>query len=248
LNDSKSEDIIKALGTLNAKQRNACKKTPTGNDCFQQDHPENERLGTKMKRWLSNYRTGCVFILWLLTWVFFPPLADADIYMYRDNSGVMHFSNVPTTPRYRLYVREAPRYSGMSASSSRYDHLILDASRRHGISFPLIKAIIRAESSFNPRAVSKKGAMGLMQLMPESARSLNVRDPFNPQENIMAGSQYFRQLMDRYKGKLALSLSAYNAGPRVVDRYMSIPPIAETERYVEKVLGFYRLYKTSPGN
>lgn len=197
-----------------------------------------------MKRRHVIHRTALVLVLCFLCLGGSPRPAEADIYMYRDNDGVMHFSNVPTTPRYRLFVREGRHSRGQPAPTTRFDHLIRDASRRHGISFPLLKAIIQAESSFNPRAVSKKGAMGLMQLMPESAKRLNVNDPFNPEENIMAGSRYFRQLMDRYGGKLVLSLSAYNAGPGVVDRYMSIPPIAETENYVEKVLGFYKKYKS----
>ena len=205
---------------------------------------DNRRTSRDVKRRPAVDRRRLIVLLLVLGLGGAPGPATADIYMYRDNDGVMHFSNVPTTPQYRLFVREGRRVPRGAVSTTRFDHLIRNASRRHGISFPLIKAIIRAESSFNPRAVSKKGAMGLMQLMPESAKQLDVRDPFNPEENIMAGSRYFRQLMDRYGGKLVLSLSAYNAGPRVVDRYMSIPPIAETEQYVEKVLGFYKHYKS----
>ena len=167
----------------------------------------------------------------------------ADIYMYRDANGVMHFTNTPSSPEYRLYIRtHKPRFY-TPADTTTYDRIIKEAARRHGIDFYLVKAIIQAESSFNPRAVSKKGARGLMQIMPENFPALNIKDPFDPQQNIMGGTRYFRSLYDRYQGQLALCLSAYNAGPTIVDRYQRIPPIPETERYVEKVMRFYRQYK-----
>jgi soluble lytic murein transglycosylase-like protein len=167
----------------------------------------------------------------------------ADIYMFRDADGVMHFTNTPSSPEYRLYIRtHNPRFY-TPADTTTYDRIIKEAARRHGIDFYLVKAIIQAESSFNPRAVSKKGARGLMQIMPENFPALNIKDPFDPHQNIMGGTRYFRSLYDRYEGKLALSLSAYNAGPTIVDRYQRIPPIPETERYVEKVMRYYRHYK-----
>ena len=169
--------------------------------------------------------------------------ATADIYMYRDADGVMHFTNTPSSPEYRLYIRtHKPRFY-TPADINTFDRIIKEAARRHGVDFYLVKAIIQAESSFNPRAVSKKGARGLMQIMPENFPALNIKDPFDPHQNIMGGTRYFRTLYDRYEGKLALSLSAYNAGPTIVDRYQRIPPIPETERYVEKVVRFYRHYK-----
>jgi len=169
--------------------------------------------------------------------------AAADIYMYRDADGVMHFTNTPSSPEYRLYIRtHKPRFY-TPADTTTYDRIIKEAARRHGVDFWLVKAIIQAESSFNPRAVSEKGARGLMQIMPENYTALNIKDPFDPQQNIMGGTRYFRSLYDRYEGKLALSLSAYNAGPTIVDRYKRIPPIPETERYVEKVMRYYRQFK-----
>ena len=169
--------------------------------------------------------------------------ALADIYMYRDAHGVMHFTNTPSSPEYRIYIRSSKPRFYKPTNIRKYDRIIQEASRRHGIDFYLLKAIIQAESSFNPRAVSKKGARGLMQIMPENYPALNIKDPFDPHQNIMGGTRYFRKLYDRYNGKLALSLSAYNAGPTIVDRYQRIPPIPETERYVEKVMRFYRQYK-----
>ncbi len=171
------------------------------------------------------------------------PLARADIYMYRDANGVMHFTNVPVSSNYRLYIRSSqPRFSP-SPGTKKYDPIIQDASRRFGVDFSLLKAIIQAESSFNPEAISRKGARGLMQIMPENFKTLDIRDPFDPMQNIMGGARYFRTLLDRYQGKVALTLAAYNAGPTMVDRYQRIPPFAETQGYVEKVLRFYKYYK-----
>jgi len=179
----------------------------------------------------------------LLVGLAHPPVT-ADIYMYRDANGVMHFTNTPSSPEYRLYIRSRKPRFYTPANINKYDRIIHEAARTHGVDFHLLKAIIQAESSFNPRAVSKKGARGLMQIMPQNYSSLNIKDPFDPRQNIMGGTRYFRRLYDRYEGKLALSLSAYNAGPTIVDRYKRIPPIPETERYVEKVMRFYRHYKS----
>jgi soluble lytic murein transglycosylase len=170
---------------------------------------------------------------------------SADIYMYRDADGVMHFTNTPSSPEYRIYIRSPKSRFNSPADINKYDRIIKEAAHRHGVDFSLLKAIIQAESSFNPQAVSKKGARGLMQIMPQNYPALNIKDPFDPRQNIMGGTRYFRKLYDRYNGKLALTLSAYNAGPTVVDRYQRIPPIPETERYVEKVMRFYRHYKNS---
>ena len=196
-----------------------------------------------MKAEAMKLQMGMMLTLLLILWGGAP--ASADIYMYRDADGVMHFTNTPSSPKYRLYIRSSkPRFYS-PANNRQYDLIIREASRRHGVDFYLVKAIIQAESSFNPRAVSKKGARGLMQIMPQNYPSLNIKDPFDPHQNIMGGTLYFRTLYDRYNGKLALTLSAYNAGPTIVDRYQRIPPIDETERYVEKVMRFYRHYKNS---
>ena len=171
----------------------------------------------------------------------------ADIYMYIDADGVMHFTNAPTESDrdYRVYIRERSSYrSSGSYSPNKFDDLISVASKQYDVDSRLVKAIIKAESDFNPKAVSKKGAMGLMQIMPQNFEHLDIEDPFDPQENIMGGTRYFKYLYDRFDGKLALSLAAYNAGPTAVDNYnKTIPPYRETEQYVKRVLTYYRSYK-----
>lgn len=172
------------------------------------------------------------------------PPVNADIYMYLDSDGVLHFSNTPTSSHYKLYLKEKPKKRhGAQRPTSAFDHLITEAAQTSGISFPLIKAMIKAESNFDPQAVSKKGAMGLMQIMPENLAAFNISNPFDPRENILGGSLYFQRLMKRYEGKLPLALAAYNAGPTAVDRYGNIPPIEETENYVKKVMRFYDSFR-----
>ncbi|SLM29531.1 Lytic transglycosylase catalytic [Desulfamplus magnetovallimortis] len=176
-----------------------------------------------------------------------PSFALAEIYSYTDKNGVRHFTNVPTSSNFKLYMKEGKRRrSGRSYKAvdhSTYDAIIHRASRKYGLDTALIKAIIYAESSFNARAVSPKGAKGLMQIMPQNYSSLNISDPFNPFQNIMGGSKYLRQMLQNYKGRVKLALAAYNAGPYAVEKYRGIPPYEETQNYVIKVMDLYRQYK-----
>jgi soluble lytic murein transglycosylase len=169
----------------------------------------------------------------------------ADIYMYIDDNGVMHFTNAPTSNQhdYKVYIKERISVSTNFHAPDKYDKLISNASKEFNVDSRLLKAMIKAESDFDPRAISRKGAMGLMQIMPENFKMLNLDNPFDPWQNIRAGAQYFKKLYKRFNGKLALSLAAYNAGPTAVDHYKSIPPYQETEEYVRRVLRYYRTFK-----
>jgi soluble lytic murein transglycosylase len=190
-------------------------------------------------------RRQIVFVgFFLAGWLGLAPLLHADIYVYRDRNGICYFTNVPTSPKYHIYCRERKGNQRAGARvSSRYDDLITRASEVHGVSFCLLKAIIRAESGFNPNAVSPRGAMGLMQIMPKNAKRLDVSDPFDPWDNIMGGARYFKTMLKRYDGTLRLAIAAYNAGPDTVDQYRGVPPYPETRNYVKQVLRFYHYYK-----
>ena len=181
----------------------------------------------------------------LLTLIAAVSSVHADIYMYIDANGVMHFTNTPTSNEheYKVYIKEKTSVSGNFYATNKYDHFISDAAEQTGVDSHLLKAMIKAESDFDPRAVSRKGAMGLMQIMPENFKMLELQNPFDPWENIKAGARYFQQLYKRFNGQLALSLAAYNAGPTAVDYYKSIPPYQETEEYVRRVLRYYRTFK-----
>lgn len=170
-------------------------------------------------------------------------MAHADIYVYMDSAGVMHFTNTPTSSRYKVYMRENKARPAAWNKVQNYNDVITEAGNHYGISSSLLKALIHVESYFNPRAVSKKGAMGLMQIMPENLQILKVADPFDPWENIMGGARYLKKMLIRFDGDLTLALAAYNAGPTAVEKYKAIPPYPETQAYVKRVMEFFRLYK-----
>ncbi len=125
-------------------------------------------------------------------------------------------------------------------SFHRYGSIVTDAARRHEVDPGLVNAVINQESGFHANAVSKAGAMGLMQLMPDTAKSLGIKNPFDPQQNVEGGTTLLRGLLDRYHGQLDLALAAYNAGPAAVDKYGGVPPFPETQAYVRNVMETYR--------
>jgi soluble lytic murein transglycosylase-like protein len=177
--------------------------------------------------------------------------SSAGIYRYVDEKGVIHFTNCPRDPKFKLYIRESKEdvgdenHSSISSikDSKEYDSLISEFSKKYQVDFALIKAMIRAESAFNPLATSRKGAKGLMQLMPETALRMNVSNIFNPRENIEGGVRYFKYLLSLFNDDLRLSLAAYNAGENVVGELRSIPPYRETMDYVKRVMSYYQSYK-----
>ena len=183
-------------------------------------------------------------------------MARADIFSFVDEGGTVHFSNVPSDARYELLIRaaeegtrsgERPSAGRVMAGARRFEGLIETTALGLKIESALIKAVIAVESGFNPTAVSRTGARGLMQLMPATARHYGVNDPFDPAQNIRAGARYLRDLMVRYENDMELTLAAYNAGEKAVERHgRTIPPFAETRKYVPRVLALYRSLVGSP--
>jgi soluble lytic murein transglycosylase-like protein len=198
---------------------------------------------------MNFFKYGWLIIGFFAVSLFIEPTpVSADIYMHIDKDGVMHFTNTPVeseqkSVRYRFYRKEEFQEKKQYNYFDNIDTYIIKAAHHHDVSFPLIKAMIKVESDFNPMAVSEKGAMGLMQIMPFNFKHLSIRDPLDPWENIMGGVRYFKNMLNKFNGDLSLSLAAYNAGPHAVDKYGCIPPYPETINYVEKVLKYYAFYK-----
>ncbi|MGI9592779.1 MAG: lytic transglycosylase domain-containing protein [Myxococcota bacterium] len=185
----------------------------------------------------------CLLLVAALLLGFPPGLASAQIFTYTDENGVVHFTNRPRDGRYRPLERDhsLPQKGRRAPQQWQYDGLIGSTAARLDVQPALVKAVIAAESNFDPGAVSHKGAQGLMQLMPATAAAMGVEDPMYPPDNVMGGTRYLRHMIDRY-GDLERALAAYNAGPEAVDRYGGIPPYAETQAYVRRVLTYYRTY------
>ncbi|MBT8351068.1 MAG: lytic transglycosylase domain-containing protein [Deltaproteobacteria bacterium] len=133
---------------------------------------------------------------------------------------------------------------GWNSAERHFQPMVMKAANRHKVDPAMVMAIIMAESSYNPKAISKKGAKGLMQLMPTTARSLGVKDSFNPEHNINAGVRYYKKLLNQFDGDVKLALAAYNAGSRKVREHRGIPPYGATKFYVKKVIKYYKYYKT----
>ncbi len=192
--------------------------------------------------------------------------AQGAMYKYTDERGIVHYTNVPADKRYRpvtyslpsgkpkLTIRSVPDvYSidrrqlrfGNTLYHTNFDHHIEHAARINRVDPMLVKAVIKTESNFNRYAVSSKGAQGLMQLMPATAKYLNVQDPFDPWQNIYGGTKYLRELLDSFNGDLRLSIAAYNAGPTRVMKLGGVPRIPETISYVGKVIRQYQNYRNS---
>lgn len=166
--------------------------------------------------------------------------ASAAIYKYVDAHGRIHFSNVPVRTTYRYYQAEP---GDNHAAATPVADLIRRYASVNRLDVNLVKAVVRAESNFDVDAVSSRGAIGLMQLHPETVKDLKVMDPFDPRQNIAGGTKYLRWMLDRFEGDLDRALAAYNAGPSTVERYGGIPPYAETEAYVKKVKHYRQLYR-----
>lgn len=186
----------------------------------------------------------------------FPAMAVADIYQWTDADGVVHFSNRSNaSPGAKLYMRGGSSNAVSRADVfapqdrdvgryTRYDEHIRRAAALYQIPEQLVRAVIKVESDYDPRAVSSAGARGLMQLMPTTADRMQVKDIHDPRENIFGGVRYLRVLANMFNGDLELTVAAYNAGENAVMQYGGIPPFAQTRDYVVKVTNFYRRYRT----
>jgi soluble lytic murein transglycosylase-like protein len=180
--------------------------------------------------------------------------ARADIYKYVDKKGVVHFTNLPSNPQYRLYQKNNHESNyingptayriGMGGDEKRYDSVIASLCRKYEIDTALVKAVIKTESDFDPFAVSSKGAQGLMQLMPGTARDMQVRNPLDPSQNLQGGICYLRKMLDMFNGDMRLALAAYNAGfNTVIECGWRVPNIPETRDYVQKVMYHIKRYE-----
>ncbi len=194
---------------------------------------------------------------WLLLGCLLCRPVGADIYAYTADDGTVSLSNVPTDERYTVLIA-APKQvavvvpavaarkaiSGLARKTG-YDQVVDDVSRTYGLESALLHAVISVESRYNPRAVSSKGATGLMQLMPQTAKRYGVADAFDPAQNLDGGAHYLRDLLRRFNNNISLALAAYNAGEHAVAKHGNrIPPYRETLDYVPRVLDFYQRYRT----
>lgn len=179
--------------------------------------------------------------------------ASADIYRYEDEEGNLFFTDAPTDKRFKVFLRDLKKDRQLrtklrmsaSVNPAEYEQIISTTAQKYGVNPSLVKAVIHAESGYNPKAVSPKGASGLMQLMPATARSLNVADSFNPRDNVEGGVKYLRFLLDTFKGNVSLALAAYNAGLSKVAKYGGIPPYQETRTYVDRVMSYMQTYQAN---
>ncbi len=193
--------------------------------------------------------TKLLAILWLALALSAVSAAQADMFVYRSADGSLHFSDRQKSEKWQLYKEaDSSGEEDTDLHMDALDHLELvqhvqRLSKKHHIDTDLIRAVIKVESNYNPLAVSRKGAMGLMQLMPDTAKSMNVPDAYEPLDNVEGGVKYLRYLVDRFGGRMVHALAAYNAGPNAVERFGGIPPYPETQDYVRKVIQYYKAYQ-----
>ncbi len=196
-------------------------------------------------------RTIQCFSVAVLFALLVPASVTADIYRYEDDDGIVHFTDAPTDKRFKVFMRDLKKDRELrtklkyasSVNPAEFEQLIKTCSAKYGVNECLVKAVIHAESGYNPNAVSSKGASGLMQLMPATAKSLKVVDRFNPKDNVDGGVKYLRFLLDTFRGDVSLAVAAYNAGLSKVAKYGGIPPYNETRTYVNRVLSYMKSYQ-----
>lgn len=197
--------------------------------------------------------TRVILLMLLLTGGSVLPVS-ADIYRYEDEEGVVHFTDAPTDNRFKIFMRDIKKdkrlrttfkLTATSQNLAEFEPIIDKCALEYGVDKSLVKAVIHAESGYNPNAVSRKGASGLMQLMPQTARELKVANSFDPRDNIRGGVRYLRFLLDTFRGDVTLALAAYNAGLTRVAQHGGVPPYQETRTYIDRVLNYRKTYQTN---
>ena len=188
-----------------------------------------------------------ILFLFFLVFLFFASASAADFYYFTDEEGITYYTNIPGNGRAKISLPiKKPISKSLPTTSldkEAYEPFITSASKRFAVDPDLVRAVIKAESNFNSQAVSPKGALGLMQLMPFTAKEMSVANPFDPEENIHGGVRYLSELLQLLNKNLTLALAAYNAGPERVIGRNEIPPIEETKNYVERVMEYYKGFK-----
>lgn len=199
-------------------------------------------------------RRPWILPFFLLALLFQVSPVTADIYKYVDEEGVMHFTDAPTDRRFKIFMKDFKKdrklrtnfkLSACYRNPDEFEPIIRSLASEYGVDKSLVKAVIHAESGYNPNAVSSKGAQGLMQLMPKTAQGLKVNNSLDPKDNIRGGVRYLRFLLDTFKGDVTLALAAYNAGLSRVSQYGGVPPYAETRNYISKVLSYQKSYQSN---
>jgi membrane-bound lytic murein transglycosylase MltF len=203
---------------------------------------------------LAGKRWTWILPMYLLPLFFQVSPVTADIYKYVDDEGVMHFTDTPTDRRFKVFMRDLKKdrqlrtnfkLTACMRNPEEFEPIIKSLASEYGVDKSLVKAVIHAESGYNPNAVSSKGAQGLMQLMPKTAQGLKVNNTFDPKDNIRGGVRYLRFLLDTFKGDVTLALAAYNAGLSRVSQYGGVPPYAETRNYIAKVMAYQKSYQSN---
>jgi hypothetical protein len=188
-------------------------------------------------------RIAILFLFILLSFT----VSYADIFKYVDENGVLCYTDTPLNRKANRILKEKTDKTPVHRQSVRsdfkdaadYHSIVHEKAAVYNMDPSLIKAVIKTESNWNSKAISRKGAVGLMQLMPSTASDMNVHNPFNPEENIEGGTRYLKYLIERFNGDITLALAAYNAGPKTVEKFGYVPPITETKQYVSRVLSLY---------
>jgi soluble lytic murein transglycosylase-like protein len=189
----------------------------------------------------SSCQKNIIFIFVLIAQLFFITAGkvNAAVYTYVDSDNVVHFTNVPTNRKYKFLFRDYGSYDHLQISQSKLQKKVSRIAKKYGVDPTLIMAMIKVESNFMPYAISSAGAVGLMQLLPSTARTMNIEDLYAPKENIEAGVRYFKYLYILFNGNYIKAIAAYNAGEKAVMKYNGIPPYPETQWYVTKVLNVF---------